>query len=198
MNQTAEDTFNYPVKYESCMCSEGNFVTICPTCKNSRKVAVITEECDPDIIKICEKCNGYCNIYTTYGFDLCDECGGKGYIDWLDRVIKPEKKSVSANVYGMSGTYGVSGYSGTSGFCGSSGYTGTSGVCGVSGYTISGNIPVTSSYKTYYTYQTYFSCPPLFIPENDTNTGNCEKHKHEWPIFNGVLKWIEDKLFMGK
>ncbi len=96
-----EQATNYQVIYEDCSCVKKNII-FCDKCNNSRKFAVFVEKYDKDIVSICDKCNGCGKIKSSTGVEWCDDCGGKGYLDWLERIIKSKKK-----VY-------ISGYSGTS------------------------------------------------------------------------------------
>lgn len=82
------------IKYVDCPCveiAEQFQMTIsCGKCMNSKKFAVKTDQStDNIIISICERCEGCGRIMYPYT-DICPDCKGKGYVDWLDKVIPPK------------------------------------------------------------------------------------------------------------
>ena len=85
------------IKYVDCPCVEVakqfNMAISCGKCLNSKKFAVKVDPYTDDIIvSICKKCNGCGRSTQNYYDNDCPDCNGKGYIDWIDKII-PSKAS---------------------------------------------------------------------------------------------------------
>jgi DnaJ-class molecular chaperone len=86
---------------------------VCVDCNGSgRKILII----NPDIICICKRCKGTGNILNpniSNRIEMCPDCKGDGYFNWMDEVFgKSENKLYS----GISGATGYSGISGVTGY----------------------------------------------------------------------------------